>query len=146
MEGLRQHDRGEEPGFRAVLDASAMVSYARGHIHVGELITDIGDEQALVAVPSVTLLDAFCRVGGNMQLRDLLGLLIALPAVGVVTLGANDVAAVSKAVQQVDGDLGRGHAVQAAMRHRAYFVTAEPQLVPSIIDEYLVIEVPSADA
>ena len=54
-----------EPVVRAVLDASAMLSYAHEHIHVGELLLEFGDEGSAAAVPAVTLLEAHTRVGND---------------------------------------------------------------------------------
>ncbi len=51
--------RPEGSPIRAILDHSAMLSDARGHIHVGEAIREIADDrEGRVGVPVVALLQA----------------------------------------------------------------------------------------
>lgn len=47
---------GEDIEIRAVLDTSALLSCAHGHVHVGELLIDIADEGAYMGLPTVALL------------------------------------------------------------------------------------------
>ncbi|MBF9128611.1 hypothetical protein I0C86_06355 [Plantactinospora sp. S1510] len=68
---------GDEIETRAVLDASAMLSFARGHAHVGELVVMIADEEAYTGLPVVALLDAYARVD-DAPSRARLGVLAAL--------------------------------------------------------------------
>src|SRR5690242_17577206 len=105
-----------EAEIRAVLDSSAMLSYAAGHVHVGELLVDIAEEGAFIGVPAVTLLDALARATDEVA-RANLNLLATLPGIAVLPLGPVEAAAVAAAVPLVKGDLGRAHAVWAALEH-----------------------------
>jgi hypothetical protein len=57
------------PEIRAVLDRSALQSYARGHVHVGELLIDIADEKASIAIPAAALADAHAAALENEHAR-----------------------------------------------------------------------------
>jgi hypothetical protein len=129
---------------RAVLDASAMLSYARGHVHVGELVVMIADEDAYAGLPAVALLDAYSRVA-DAPGRARLGVLATLPSVAVLPLGAAETPDVAAVVGMVKGDVGRAHAVWAALDHGAYYLTAEPHLAPSVIPADLVHPIPVDD-
>jgi hypothetical protein len=131
---------------RAVLDCSAMLSYARGHVHVGEIIVEVADEGAYVGLPAVTLLDAFARVIGDQPGRARLGVLAALPGVALLELGVSEAAQVAPAVALTSGDLGRAHAVWAALEHGSYYLTAQPHLAPSILTADQVHPIPGEDA
>lgn len=135
----------DEIEIRAVLDASAMLSYARGHVHVGELLVMVADEDAYAGLPAVALLDAHTRVT-DAPARARLGVLVTLPSVAVLPLGAHEAADVATVVGLVKGDLGRAHTVWAALDHGAYYLTAEPHLAPSVIPEDLVHPIPADDA
>src|SRR5207248_6480987 len=65
----------------------SMLSYARGHVHVGELVIDIAAEGALVALPTVALLGAYLRAADDEVARDALALLATLDGVAVLPLG-----------------------------------------------------------
>lgn len=130
----------------AVLDASAMLSYARPHVHVGELISEITDEGAVVGVPAVALLDAYTRLGGDLVGRARLEYLAAMPGVRVLSLGKSEAARVSTTVPLVSGDLSRAHAVRMALDHGAYYVTTEPKVAPTVLTESKVHVIPVDDA
>jgi hypothetical protein len=131
---------------RAVLDSSAMLSYARGHVHVGELLVDIADEGAYTGLPTVALLDAYSQVGADRPAHARLGVLATLPGVEVLPLGSRETADVATTVRLVKGDLARAHAVWAALEHDAYYLTSEPHLTPSVIAPELVHYIPTNDA
>ena len=64
-------DAGDEDiEIRAVLDTTATLSYARGHVHIGELLVDIADEGAYTGLPALVLLDAHSQVLDNQQVFD----------------------------------------------------------------------------
>ncbi|MEV0326900.1 hypothetical protein AB0H63_10675 [Micromonospora echinospora] len=130
---------------RAVLDASAMLSYARGHIHVGELLVDIADEGAYTGLPAAALLDAYSRAADAPALARL-GVLAVLPGVVVLPLGSAEAADAAAVVGLVKSDLGRAHAVWAALNEGAYYVTTEPYLTPSVLPADLVHAIPTDDA
>lgn len=131
---------------RAVLDSSAILSYARGHVHVGELLVDIADEGAYVALPTVALLDAYAQVVSDRAASARLGVLATLPGVVVLPLTAAGAAEVAATVHLVKADLSRAHAVWSALEHDAYYLTTEPHLVPAVIAPELVHVIPLDDA
>ncbi|HET8661364.1 MAG TPA: hypothetical protein VFM55_20500 [Micromonosporaceae bacterium] len=130
---------------RAVLDTSAMLSYARGHVHVGEILVEVAEEGAYVGLPVVALLDAYSKVHDGPG-RARLGVLTALPGARVLDLGAGEAAVVSLAVGLVGGDLARAHAVWAALRHGAYYLTTQPKAAPGILTAEQVHHLPDDDA
>ncbi|MDG4798572.1 hypothetical protein [Micromonospora sp. WMMD1082] len=130
---------------RAVLDASAVLSFSRGHVHVGELLVDIADEGAYVGLPTVALLEAYAQTSADRPATARLGVLATLPGVTVLPLAAGQAAEVATVVRLVKGDLGRAHAVWAALRHDAYYLTSEPHLVPALIAADLVHYIPVDD-
>jgi hypothetical protein len=136
------HD--DESEVRAVLDTSAMLSYALGHVRVGELLVEIADEDAYTGLPVVALL-AYSRVS-DAPTRARLGVLAVLPSVTVLTLGPNEAAAVAPFAHLVKGDFARAHAVWAALHHDAYYLTSEPHLTPSVVPVEQVHHIPVDDA
>src|SRR6266542_3719384 len=112
---------------RAVLDCSAVLSYARGHVHVGELLVEIADEDAFVGLPALDMLDA-------------------LPVVAVLPLGSYEAAEVAPIVPLVKGDMSRAHAVWAALEDDAYYVTVEPHLLPKMMADIKLITISAEDA
>ena len=131
-----------ETEIRAVLDTTAILSHARGRVHVGELLVDIADEGAYVALPSVALLAAHADVIGDRAARARLGLLCALPAVHPLALDQSDAAEVATLVALADGDLGRAHAAWAALEYAAYFLTTEPDQAPPILTKDQIHPIP----
>jgi hypothetical protein len=130
---------------RAVLDCSAVLSYARGHVHVGELLIELSDEGASVGVPALALLDAYTRTSTD-RAHGRVDVLAGLPAVVVLPLGAGEAADVAPFVPLVKGDMSRAHAVWAALEHGAYYVTVEPHLtLPNLADDH-VHAIPAEDA
>lgn len=131
---------------RAVLDVSAMLSYASGHVHVGEILIDIAAEDGVHAgLPAVALLAAHARVLAEAAARARLGVLAALPGVKVLPLDAGDAAEVSLAVPLAGGDLARAHAVWAALEHRAYYLTTEPHTAAGILTDDQIHPIPDHD-
>jgi hypothetical protein len=132
---------------RAVLDTSAMLSYARGHVHVGEILVDIAAEEAVYAgLPAVALLAAYARTLGNGAAMARLGILVTLPAVVPLTLGPTQAADAASLVEITNGDLARAHTVWAALEHGAYYLTTEPHRAPAILTDDQVHPIPEADA
>jgi hypothetical protein len=144
----------EEVEIRAVLETSAVLSYARGHVHVGELIVDIMEEGAYVGLPTVALLDAYSRLAKDEhEARARIGVLVATPGIVVLPLGPAEAAAVAEAVPRfaADGqpvanfDLVRAYATWAA-RSDAYYLTCEPEYAPPVLAGWQVHHVPPTDA
>jgi hypothetical protein len=131
---------------QAVLDRSAMESYARGHIHVGELLVDIADEGAHVGVPAAALLDAHARALHDEHARALLRLLTTLEGVAVLDLDADAAAALAGAVPLAKGDMARAHAAWAANKHAAHYLTTEPDAAAALVPADHIHVLPTDDA
>lgn len=131
---------------RAVLDTSAMLSYARPHVHVGELISEIASEGAFVGLPTVALLEAYALLLDDEVGRARLGLLARLEGVRILPLHAADAYEVSHTVPLINGGLGRAQAVWEALDHDAYYVTTEPKRAPTILRGKQVHAIPEYDA
>jgi len=131
---------------RAVLDRSAIESYGRGHIHIGELLVDIADEGAHMAIPAVSLLEAHTRFAEDAHARALLRLLVSLPGIEVLKLDAVAASAVAPTGVQTDGDLSRAHAVWAANHFGALYLTTEPDSVVSLVPPGYIHPISEKDA
>jgi hypothetical protein len=120
-----------------VLDASAMVAYARGSEAVGELIVLLGEERRDVALPVVALADAFGRSdeSRHAMLRVLLGV------AGAVPIPLDPIAAAAVGVLGRRLGLGVAHAVVLAAAYDAYLVTADASALRGLVDDDLIIEV-----
>jgi hypothetical protein len=131
---------------QAVLDRSAMESYARGHIHVGELLVDIADEGAHVGIPATALLEAHARALHDEHARALLRLLATLEGVTVLDLDAGAAATLAGSVPLAKGDMARAHAVWAANKHRAHYLTTEPTEAAGLVPADHIHVIPTDDA
>ncbi|MCA2215130.1 hypothetical protein [Jidongwangia harbinensis] len=131
---------------QAVLDRSAMESYARGHIHVGELLIDIADEGAHVGVPATALLDAHSRALHDEHARALLRVLTTLEGIEILDLDADVAAAMAGSVPLAKGDMARAHAAWAANKHRAYYLTTEPDEAAGLVPVDNIHAMPVHDA
>jgi hypothetical protein len=132
---------------RAVLDCTALQSYARGHVHVGELFREVGDEEdSLIAIPSVALMDAHARSLDNAAARALLKYVVTLPNAVVLDLDTATVPIVARHVPVMNGDLSRAHAVWAAMAYGALCFTTEPEAYPPQVLPEQVVAIPAEDA
>jgi hypothetical protein len=145
----------EEPEIRVVLDTTAILSYARGHVHVGEMIVDIMDEGAHVGLPTVALLDAHSRISKQEQeTRARIGVLAAMPGVVVLALGPDEAVAIPETVSRFDDDgnlradydLARAFAAWVAVEHHAYYLTSEPDNVPAVLADWQVHYISHDDA
>lgn len=136
----------EPRAIQAVLDRSALQSYARGHIHVGELLIDVADEGASIAVPTVALMDAYAQSLGDKHATALLNLIITLPGITVMDLDAKTARGSAAEAPCAEGDLSRSHAVWAAKAHDAYFLTTEPAEVADLLPPGQIHVIPDKDA
>jgi hypothetical protein len=134
------------PEIRAVLDRSALQSYARGHVHVGELLIDIADEKASIAIPAAALADAHAAALENEHARALLRLLTTLPGTAVLKLDAETASSMAGTFVVTNGDTARAHAVWAANKHNALYLTTEPDEVKSLVPADNVHAIPDEDA
>lgn len=131
---------------RVVLDRSAMQSYSYGHVHVGELLVDVLDEDAYFAIPTVALTEAYAAAIDNEQEKALLDVLIALPGVVVLDLDAQAAQAMSGSVQPAKHDLAQAHAVWAAHCHKALLMTTEPHRFTGLIPADQIHPISASDA
>jgi hypothetical protein len=138
---------GTLPEIRAVLDHTALQSYARGHIHVGELLREVTDEDnAFVAIPSVALLEAHARSIDDPQAKALLNYMVTLPGAMVLDLDLVTVPEAAGYVRTLRGNLPRAHTAWAAGTYRALCFTTEPEAYPELISEDQVVAIPTKDA
>lgn len=111
------------PPIRIVLDTTAITAYAGSSIAVGEVITEVGEENALVALPVACLVEAYRHVPDD-QLSTV-GLLAGHSSVVVVDTDPDDWLALAGLAR----DLGRVDAAAAlllAVDADGYVLTAEP--------------------
>jgi hypothetical protein len=135
------------PQIRAVLDHTALQSYARGHVHVGELFGEITDEEnAFVAIPGVALLEAHARSIDDPQARALLNYMVTLPAAMVLDLDLATVPEAAGYVRTLRGNLPRAHTAWAAGAYRALCFTTEPEAYPEQVLHDQVVAIPTKHA
>jgi len=130
---------------RVVLDRSALESFLRGHVHVGEVITEVADE-ADVAIPATVLMEAQAWALSDDHVRALLQLLVSAEGVVVLPLGRDEAARAAGTIPHVGGDLPLTHGVWAANANEAFYLTANPDQVKSVIPADHVIQIPTDDA
>jgi hypothetical protein len=132
---------------RAVLDHTALQSYARGHVHVGELFRVVTDEEnAVVAIPSVALLEAHTRSIDDPQAKALLNYMVTLPGAMVLDLDIVTAAPTAGYARTMRGNLARGHALWATVTYNAVCFTTEPEAYPDPVVEDQVVAIPTKDA
>lgn len=133
------------PDVRAVLDRSAIQSYARGHIHVGEVITEVADDHAYVGIPATALLDARVRCLDDKIARARLDVLVHLPGTQMLDLDAEAAGRIADVVPFTGGDLARSHAVWASLEHAAVYLTTEPDDSAYLVAEDRILVIPAED-
>jgi bifunctional non-homologous end joining protein LigD len=112
-----------------VYDASALVAYAHGQIAAAELISEINAEGRQVGVPSTCLATALAALTDEWDITQLMRLMSTRTMV-ILPLGGedpNELRQVSEFTRLADCDLNVGHAVAAALAHRAFYVTDNPK-------------------
>jgi hypothetical protein len=135
------------PEIRAVLDHTALQSYARGHVHVGEVFGAVADEEnAFVAIPSVALLEAHARLMDDPQAKALLNYMVTLPDAMVLDLDLATVPGAAGYVRSLRGNLPRAHAAWAAGAYQALCFTTEPEAYPGDMLEDQVVAIPTTEA
>ena len=135
------------PEIRAVLDHTALHSYARGHVHVGELFGEVTmEENALVAIPSVALLEAHARCIDDPHAKSLLNYMVTLPGATVLDLDLPTVPEAAGYVRTMRGNLSRAHTAWAAGAYEALCVTTEPEAYPEQVLQDQVVVIPTKDA
>jgi bifunctional non-homologous end joining protein LigD len=119
-----------------VYDTSALLAYAHGQIAAAELISEINAEGRHVGVPSTCLATALAALTDEWDITQLMRLMRTRTMV-ILPLGgeesgtgkdpADELRQVSEFTRLADGDLTVGHAVAAALAHRAFYVTDNPK-------------------
>jgi hypothetical protein len=108
---------------RVILDASAIVAYARGSIDVGETIAEVDDEYAAAGLPVLCLVEATRAVTDP----DRLTLLVSHPATAVVVPEVTSWQALAASYDRV-GRLDAATAVLAAVSNGCLILTSQPGL------------------
>jgi hypothetical protein len=108
---------------RIILDTSAILAYAAGSIHVGEVIAEVADEPADFAVPLPCLIEAARQTKAD----DLSGVyLLEAHRHGRIVPDRPDrwrtIAGLARALGRAD----LAAALLAAQDHGAYILSAEP--------------------
>jgi hypothetical protein len=120
---------------RAVLDTTAIAAYGRGAVSVGEILAEITDEHAGFGIPELCLIEAAAQL--DVDEWPALALLVGhSQCVRLET--PTDWRDVARAARLL-GSTSRAVAMLAAVDHRAYLLTAEPDVYGD--DAPLVIEI-----
>jgi hypothetical protein len=136
-----------KPEIRAVLDRSAIQSYVNGHIHVGELVSEVTTEKGVyVGIPAAALAEAHVNYLGDDHAKALLRLLTTLPGTTVLDLDSQTAPEIAGSLRLTNGDMSRAHAVWAANKLRAQYFTTEPEEVKSLVPDQNVVLIPTEDA
>jgi bifunctional non-homologous end joining protein LigD len=112
-----------------VYDASALIAYAHGQIAAAELISEINAEGRQVGVPSTCLATALAALTDEWDITQLMRLMSTRTMV-ILPLGGeepDELRQVSEFTRLAECDLNVGHAVAAALAHRAFYVTDNPK-------------------
>ncbi len=106
---------------RLVLDASAVLSFSHGDVHVGELLTELEAEGAIAGLPVACLAEAFPAAVDAERVH----LLVEHPAVQVVGESADDWQPLSGMVALV-GDYPSAAAAWLALDCGGWVLTNRP--------------------
>jgi hypothetical protein len=108
---------------RVVLDASAIVAFTRGSIHVGEVIAEIDDEDGAVGLPVLCLVEA-TRGAADSDRLDLL----ANHRAGVLLADDGPNWRALAATYDIVGRIDAASAALAAIDLNCAVLTAQPAL------------------
>ena len=122
-----------------ILDASAVVAFTRGSIHVGETIAEVADEQAAAGLPVLCLVQAAPAIAD----RDRLDILLRHGATTLLDVEAVDWAVLA-ALHGTVGRLDAATAVIAAYDAGAQILTSQPGLYAGLFGGGPVIGFPPA--
>jgi hypothetical protein len=120
-----------------VLDASAVVEFTRGSVHVGEPIAEVDDDDAAVGIPFLCLSDALPSVAD----LDRLQMLVTHPAVRVLSDEPWSWRA-HAATRDVVGLASAASAALAAMNDGVPVLTKVPGLYAGLAGGSLTVDIP----
>jgi hypothetical protein len=108
---------------KAVLDTTAVLAYTQGNVGLGEIISEITDEQGGFAVPDICLIEAARQLERDEW--PTLDLLIRHSQCVRLELSTDwrDLAAAARQL----GSTSRAAAMLAAVDYRAVLLTTEPE-------------------
>jgi len=114
-----------------VLDTTAVAAYARGGLHVSELLDELREDADLFGVPDVCLAQARAQ-GASMD-----GLALLQVHECCQVLGSPPPEILGDMAALCDGDLVRAAVLVHAISHDAYVLTSDPGFYAklSILDE-----------
>ncbi|BFU42848.1 hypothetical protein [Krasilnikovia sp. MM14-A1004] len=140
-------ESGATPDIRAILDRSALQSYARGHVHVGEVLGEVTAEMdTVIGIPAAALSAAHAAHLDDKDARGLLRLVASLPSTTVLVLDQQAAEDVAGALVVTDGDLSLAQGVWAANDLGALYLTAEPDEVRALVPADNILTIPRDDA
>ncbi len=118
----------------AVLDTSAVLAYAGGQVAVGELISMVEEEGRLCAVPASCLAAVRAAVADDFAVKQL-GRLTGIASVAILPLMSDEALEVGSHGRRANSGADTGHAVHLALRHRAYYATADAKAAAHFLPE-----------
>jgi hypothetical protein len=120
-----------------VMDTSAIVEYARGSIHVDELLSEIDDDGGTVSVPLPCLVAAVPSVADTKRLQDLVS-----HATTTVTVNDPPSWTFLAAAEEFAGRNDSASAALTAMDGGVGVLTCTPGIYAGIANGELVLELP----
>jgi len=120
-----------------VLDASAVLSYVRGKVHVGEVLIEVADNGAVAVLPVAALVTAWQEAVD----RDRLQLLVDHPTTKVVSDAAHEWRTLSVLAEML-GATEPASAAILANDADCPVLTARPDLYAGLGNGNLTIEIP----
>ncbi|HEY6117070.1 MAG TPA: hypothetical protein VI172_14045 [Candidatus Dormibacteraeota bacterium] len=121
---------------RLVLDTSAMLSFVRQQVDVGELLAELSDADAIAGLPLACLVDASMTAVD----RDRLELLANHPATVILGADEGDWRVLAE-LCALTGQFSTASAAMAALDAGCWVVSARPWLYEQIGDGQLAIGV-----
>lgn len=119
-----------------ILDTSAVLSFVRSSMHVGEVIAEVADERGVVAIPVSCLVEAAQHAVDDDQLT----LLVEHPDTLVLVEDAENWRALA-ALVPVTGGYAPACAALAAIDFERWVLSARPELYAGVNGGALVIPI-----